>query len=586
MGICESKIITQYNVETHANPIIKEELDELYSYESALCKIKFEILINGELNQGIGTGFFCEINDNSIPFKKALFTNNHVLNENRIKINKEIKFEYLKKIKIIKITEYRKVFTNKNLDYTCIEILKEDKIKKFFNIDKAIFGNKKDLINKEIFILQYPSGKLGHDAGKILKIEQNKIKHSVSTYFGSSGSPLIRRYNNNLIIGIHFAYSGKDKIKIKDNKYTYNMATPFDVIIKNIKDQLFYHNNNIEYKNTINLIYEKDETSSCNIFGLKFVENNKENITLIINNKECNLIEKYKLKDGLNYIQMIINNKMENLEYMFENVNSLKNIEELKYLNTEEVKNFSHMFSGCSSLSNIKPLENWNISNGNNFSYMFYECSLLSDLKPLENWNVSNGNNFSFMFSKCPSLLNIKPLKNWNVSNGKNFSSMFSRCSLLLNIKPLENWNTSKGNNFSHMFSYCSLLSDIKPLENWNVSNGKNFSWMFSGCSSLSDINPLENWDVSKGNNFSWMFSGCSSLSDIKGLEFWNVSSGYYFEYMFYECWSLSNIKPLENWNVSNGKYFSNIFRSCHSSLNLKTLDKWNLPESIRMFVC
>ena len=83
------------------------------SYESAICRIKF--------NNLIGTGFFCEIDDNNIPFKKALFTNNHVLNKQNIQINNIISFEICKKLYNILITENRKVFTNEELDYTCIE---------------------------------------------------------------------------------------------------------------------------------------------------------------------------------------------------------------------------------------------------------------------------------------------------------------------------------------------------------------------------------------------------------------------------------------------------------------------------------
>ena len=86
------KINNECISDTHGKPINKEEIEELYRYESAICKIKIE-------NLGSGTGFFCEINDEDIPFKKALFTNNHVLNEESLDINKEIKFEYCKEKK-------------------------------------------------------------------------------------------------------------------------------------------------------------------------------------------------------------------------------------------------------------------------------------------------------------------------------------------------------------------------------------------------------------------------------------------------------------------------------------------------------
>ena len=292
-----------------------------------------------------------------------------------------------------------------------------------------------------------------------------------------------------------------------------------------------------KYENKIKLIYfvegegeVEDEFGNYidgkdgkfNIFGEKFIENNKNNIDLIINGTKKGLVKEYKLNKGENKIEIIIKNKITNLEYMFYNCTKLKNIEELKYLDTKEVNSFEGMFCDCSSLSDIKGLKNWNVSNGNNFSYMFFRCSSLSDIKSLENWNISNGNNFSNMFFGCSSLSDIRSLKNWNVSNGEDFHKMFSGCKSLIDIKSLENWNVSNGNNFSFMFSGCSSLSNIKSLENWNVSNGKDFSFMFYNCSSISDIKSLDNWNALNGKDFSNMFSGCSLLLDIKSLENWH----------------------------------------------------------------
>jgi len=293
------------------------------------------------------------------------------------------------------------------LDYTCIEIFDSDNIKKFFRIDDNIFNNKNSLIDKDIFILQYPLGELSHALGTILNFKDNLICHNVNTDNGSSGSPLIKRYNNNLIIGIH---SGAEK-DVND-EYIYNLAIPFDIIIKDIKDKLSNYKKNIinteniiEYRNIINLIYEKKERYYYNdyenpnrIFGSNFVKNNKNNIKLIINGKESELIEEYDLKKGVNNIQLIILNKLTNLKDMFDGACSLKNIEELKYLDTKDVNDFSCMFCECSSLLDIKPLQNWNVSNGNDFSCMFYGCSSLSDIKPLQNWKFSNKKYFSDMF--------------------------------------------------------------------------------------------------------------------------------------------------------------------------------------------
>ena len=285
MGICESKANNAYQQpKTEANdimgiegaqkefvpfekaePAIKYEIDELYLYDSAMCKITCKIVVNNQTLDAFGTGFFCEINDNNIPFKKALFTNNHILNKSSIAINKEIIFENSGKTKRIKITKNRRAFTNPELDYTCIEIFDTDNINKFFSIDKTIFNNQDVLINKEIFILQYAGGgELAYDSGRIMDIKDNIIKHSVATTDGSSGSPLIKRYYTNLVIGIHF---GGQKLKMSENEKLYNMATPFDAIIKDIKKQLSCEEKsnindtsiieNINYRNKINLIYVK-----------------------------------------------------------------------------------------------------------------------------------------------------------------------------------------------------------------------------------------------------------------------------------------------------------------------------------------
>ena len=58
-------------------------------------------------------------------------------------------------------------------------------------------------LNEDICIFQYPDGgEISFDKGKIKSIEDYKIKHLVSTFPGSSGSP-ISLLNNFKIIGIH-----------------------------------------------------------------------------------------------------------------------------------------------------------------------------------------------------------------------------------------------------------------------------------------------------------------------------------------------------------------------------------------------
>ena len=221
-------------------------------------------------------------------------------------------------------------------------------------------------------------------------------------------------------------------------------------------------------KNKIELIYYSKYGGFTNIFGTEFVNFNKNNIKLIINDsKNCSLIDTFYLKKGKNNIKLIIENDLTNLSYMFYNCIALQNINGLKYLNTSKVTNFSNLFWGCSSLTDINSIKYWDVSNVADFSYLFTGCSSLINLSPLENWNVKNGVDFSYMFCRCLNLINISHLRNWNVSKGKNFSYMFSGCFLLSNLSPIANWNIMNARKFEGIFSQCKSLSDFEQLNKW-----------------------------------------------------------------------------------------------------------------------
>jgi hypothetical protein len=216
-------------IKGHNEPINKKEIEELFKKEDAMCKIKSKKLINGKLEDIDGSGFFIEIDMKDILFKKCLLTNNHILNENDIKLNKEIIIEYRNKKERIKIKENRKVYTNEELDYTCIEILDSDNIKDYFKIDENIIEYSIEKYkNKEIFILQYPKGnEISFSSGIILGIKDNKIIHNSSTNKGSSGSPIILRNSDNSIIGLHYGSN-------QDN--TFNISTNIISILNHIKN--------------------------------------------------------------------------------------------------------------------------------------------------------------------------------------------------------------------------------------------------------------------------------------------------------------------------------------------------------------
>ena len=166
---------------------------------SATCKI---------LSGNEGSGFFCEIKVNN-RLMKVLFTNNHVINN----LNSDIKIEHNKEKKIIKLSKNRFKCTNEELDYTCIEILKEDGFNNYFKIDKNININNpyEEYKYDEYVMIQYPGGDdVSFAQGYINNIKDNIINYTMKTEYGSSGSPLILDTRNLKIIGIHYQKTSKN----------------------------------------------------------------------------------------------------------------------------------------------------------------------------------------------------------------------------------------------------------------------------------------------------------------------------------------------------------------------------------------
>ena len=121
----------------HGDPISFKRLEELkVKAENATCKIN-------AMGGKIGTGFFFVYNIKDED-KYFLITNNHVLDLNSINNNHDISITYKNEEETIGLNKRLKG-TNEELDYTIIEILKEDeifkKIKNYFEIDTYIMNN-------------------------------------------------------------------------------------------------------------------------------------------------------------------------------------------------------------------------------------------------------------------------------------------------------------------------------------------------------------------------------------------------------------------------------------------------------------
>ena len=444
-------------------PIEKKEIDELFKKESSICKIEFK---KGN-NLGFGTGLFCEIKDDNIPFKKALFTNNHILDITKIQIGNFINLRYMGNSKNIEITKNRKVFTDENLDYSCIEIFDSDGFHDFFKIDPRIFENKELLKNEEIFILQFPlGGELSFSSGRIKYIYEHYLIHFASTSKGSSGSPIISRNNKNLILGLHRSGSQINK-ELNDKKldnYNFNLAISFDSILNNLKKQLNMiitgvieiNEDNLKARIINSFENAKEELKREHFQGIMNQEDIKK-VDIFINDQKIDFDYYYIFpKKGEYKIKYIFQDFLESTCSLFLNCEQLISLD-LSQFNTENVKDMNHMFFGCFSLKEIN-LSNVKTQNTTDMNSMFCCCSSLKSLD-VSSFDTQNVTNMNSMFQECRSLTKLD-LSNFHTKNVREMSGMFEGCRNLSELN-LVNFNMQNVlPMLTNMFFLCLSLKE------------------------------------------------------------------------------------------------------------------------------
>ena len=571
----ELNIENEGKIDGHGNTISKNEILNLFQMEKSIIKIQFESIQDGKLTISHGTGFLCEIEGN-FPIKYALFTNNHILNETNIELNRIIKFQsFESKLfwnsntlaeKNIVISNNRKAITNKKLDYTCIEILESDGFKNFFKIEPNIITHRsnkgKIFLTKDIFILQFhKENEITFSDGNIIDINDNEFYHTASTEYGSSGSPIIKRDINckdNYIIGLH-------KATVKKHNKIYNIATTFDSILNNIKEQI----------NEINCIYIPDK-------------NNDEINLLYYYNKDINefkneeLKQKYLEEKNINRkifednIDIYINDRKIRFNYKYK-FNIPKEIK-VKFKFKQQLTNMGFMFYGCSSLKSID-LSSFNSSDINNMCFTFCECSSLNSLD-LSSFDSSNVKDIQSMFNKCSSLISLN-LSSFDTINVNNMSFLFSGCSSLENIN-ISHFITDKVKVMNCMFKDCSKLNSLDLLS-FNTRNVINMENMFYGCSSLKALD-ISSFDTINVKNMAQMFFKCSSLKNIN-LYYFNTKNVIDMKGMFNNCSSLKTL-DLSSFDTKNVCDMQFMFHKCYSliSLNLSLFDTSNINNMSSLF--
>ena len=548
-----------YIKDYHSEKLSKNPKILIEQMEKSVCKIENKNLF--------GTGFICLIpKPNSRNLLRVLITCHHVFKD--LRIGNEIKLIFENKEKIIKIDKYRKVYTNEQIDFSIIELKKNEfELNDYLKIDDLTERDrdlKEKYIGKEIYIIQFPFGeeiKISDD--KIKDINNNEIEHCCSTNSGSSGAPILN-LENHKVIGIHCANNlSKDcnlgkiiKSVIDDFNNNYIIAK-IEIKEEDINKEIRIINSYEEYKR------EKQLENNRKDYEYENEKEIKENCEILINENKINFSYFHRFnKKGRYTIKYEFKNYLTRINHMFLECKNITNID-FSHFKTQNIINTSDMFFWCRNLKNIN-LSNFNFNSQNvtNMSGMFSNCISLDNLN-LTNFNNSNVTDISRMFEGCSSLKKIN-LSNFNTQNITNMSWMFSKCNSLKSID-LANFNTQNVINLHGMFSKCSSLENIN-LSNFSTQNVTDMAGLFNECNSLTNIN-ISNFNTQNVTDISYMFYECSSLTTID-LSMFNTQNVMNMNNLFSKCTSLTNIN-ISNFNTEKVTDISQMFSYCSSLTNI-----------------
>jgi len=335
---------------------------------------------------------------------------------------------------------------------------------------------------KEIknFENNYIEDALFEQSFKIIKKDENTCNVAKDNSYVDAINEIKEKSLLNLIDIIIFDY---------DNFPNYRHRENISYLEKYMNYQ--YGNKDGKKLNTFNLEYKLTDGNKIQLFGYKFIENNKDNCFLVINNKY------FDLSSYIYYKDIFVDKKEEIIKV------------ELIERENRVISDMRSMFEGISSLLSTSDFSNFDFSNVINMSEMFYNCITLKSLPNISNWNVSKVRNMSCMFKNCFLLESLpEGISDWNTSNVTDMSYLFNNCKALKFLPDISKWNTSKVTTITSIFSKCSTLKKIPDISKWNTNNIEYMNKIFDECISLESLPEIKCWNFDKVNNMEDILEG------------------------------------------------------------------------------
>ena len=432
------------------------------------------------------------------------------------------------------------------------------------------------------------------------KNEINVLNQFFNSYISNLNQNLDKSINlhNKIIDSLEILKNYEEVMNVKDFKYEKYNKELNDILYRNIKDRFKYLLDICNISNVIKINYSISSEGKIKLFGKKFVENNKNNCFLFINNKLIELCEYYTIDKSETIYELSVDlievKTITDISYMFSECNLLTNLDFSKW-NNENVTDMSYMFSNCDSLSSLPErtsynnasflaflttpvtfdFSNFNTSNVINMSYLFSNCVNLTKIPDISKWKTNKVKNMEGLFNNCSNLVSLPNINIWNVEKVTHMNRMFYGCKSLSTLPNLSEWTPNCVTDISNMFNNCQNITSIPDISEWNTNNVTDMNNLFNNCSKLFSLPDLSKWNIHNVTNLSYMFNNCSMLSKIPDISKWNTNKVITMKNMFNNCSSILSLPDLSNWDTYNVKDMSYLFKDCTSLYYSPTISNW-----------
>ena len=254
---------------------------------------------------------------------------------------------------------------------------------------------------------------------------------------------------------------------------------------------------------------------------------------------------------------------------MFYGMTNLKAIDNLQFLNTQNVTDMSTMFMWCQN-ENLTELDvsKFNTAKVTDMNNMFYMCTHVEALD-VSKFNTAKVTNMNGMFSNCQALEELD-LSNFDTGNVTDMNSMFGNCYALKSLN-VSSFDTGNVTDMKNMFSGCTVLPSL-DVSSFDTGNVTDMSFMFKSCSKLTSLD-LSSFDTKNVTTMRDMFSSCSSLEsiDLSSFDTKNVTM---MGSMFADCKNLPML-DVSSFNVKSVTNMNSMFMNCEKLTTIFCLDDW-----------